>query len=123
MDQLRTEPAIVVAAATAALVTTVGAAASRTRSRGLALGVGLGTAAAGAIAQGLVTRSLVAPAHRVDDARNLGAAEMLDAVAESRLDADMWEAIRAVAPAPYTASGGADALDPTDPHGMAGATR
>ena len=54
---------------------------------------------------------------RVEDARNEGAAQMLDAVAESRLDPDLWDVIRAVPAAAYADDDCPDCPDPTNPHG------
>lgn len=87
---IHSEPAAIVGAVAAAFA--VGAAVRRERSSAIAAAM----AGLVALGQAVVTRSLVSPVATVEDARNEGAAEMLDAVAESRLDSDLWEAIRAV---------------------------
>jgi hypothetical protein len=109
--RVRYEPALGVGAV-AAVVALVGVAITRQRSTAVAAGV----AAAVALGQAFAARSLVSPVATVEDARNEGAAEMLDAVAESRLDPDMWEAIREV-PAAVPENDDTEGLDPAHPHG------
>lgn len=105
------EPALGVGAV-AAVVAAVGVAITRKRSTAVAAGV----AAVVALGQAVAARSVVSPVATVEDARNEGAAEMLDAVAESRLDADMWEAIRET-PAAVPEDAAAEGPDPSHPHG------
>jgi hypothetical protein len=112
MSRIRFESAIIIGAV-AAVVGVAGVAATRRQSTAIAAGIAGGVA----LVQAVATRSLVSPVTRVEDARNEGAAQMLDAVAESRLDPDLWEAIRAVPPAAYADDDCSDCLDPTDPHG------
>lgn len=112
MSRIHFEPAVMVGAI-AAMFGAAGVAATRRQSIAIAAGI----AAGAAVVQAVATRSLVSPVASVEDARNEGAAEMLDAVAESRLDADLWEAIRAVPAAAYTEDDRPDRLDPSDPHG------
>jgi hypothetical protein len=106
------EPALGVGAV-AAVVAVVGVAVTCKRSTAVAAGV----AALVALGQAVAARSLVSPVATVEDARNEGAAEILDAVAESRLDPDLWEAIRAVPPAVRQADDATEGLDPSHPHG------
>lgn len=106
---IHSEPAVIVGAIAAAFA--VGAAVRRERSSAIAAGM----AGLVALGQAVVTRSLVAPVGTVEDARNEGAAEMLDAVAESRLDPDMWEAIRAVPAAGVVDDDCRDCPEPAPP--------
>jgi hypothetical protein len=112
MSRIHFEPAVMIGAV-AAVFGVAGVAATRRQSTTIAAGIAAGVA----LVQAFVTRSLVSPVASVEDARNEGAAQMLDAVAESRLDADLWEAIRAVPAAAYTEDDRPDRLDPSDPHG------
>jgi hypothetical protein len=109
--RVRYEPALSVGAV-AAVVAVIGVAATRRRSTAVAAGV----AAAVALGQAVAARSVVSPVASVEDARNVGAAEMLDAVAESRLDPDMWETIRMV-PAAVPDDDADTGLNPAHPHG------
>jgi hypothetical protein len=109
--RVRYEPALGVGAV-AAMLALVGVAITRKRSTAVAAG----TAAVVALGQTVATRCLVSPVATVEDARNEGAAVMLDAVAESRLDPDIWEAIREV-PVAVPEDDAAEGLDPSHPHG------
>ena len=105
------EPALSVGAV-AAMLALLGVAITRNRSTAVAAGV----AAAVALGQTVAIRALVSPVATVEDARNEGAAEILDAVAESRLDPDLWEAIRAV-PEAVPGEDTTEGLNPSHPHG------
>ena len=67
-------------------------------------------------AGGMALRQLVTPvassAAQVEDARNEGAAEILDAMAESRLDEDLWQVIRQVPAKSADTEPCPDCLDP-----------
>jgi hypothetical protein len=112
MSRIEFEPAVM-AGAVAAVFGVAGVAATRRQSTTIAAGIAAGVA----LVQAVITRSLVSPVTSVENARNEGAAQMLDAVAESRLDPDLWEAIRAVPAATYADGDYPDHLDPSDPHG------
>ena len=106
---IHSEPAVIVGAVAAAFA--AGAAVRRERSFAIAAGM----AGLVALGQAVVTRSLVSPIAIVEDARNEGAAEMLDAVAESRLDPELWEAIRAVPAAAIVEDDCLDCPEPAPP--------
>jgi hypothetical protein len=112
MSHIRFEPAIIIGAV-AVVVSVAGVTATRRQSTAIAVGM----AGSVALLQAVSTRSFVAPVTRVEDARNEGAAQMLDAVAESRLDPDLWDAIRAVPPAAYADDDCPDCPDPNNRHG------
>jgi hypothetical protein len=112
MSHIRFEPAIIIGAV-AVVVSVAGVTTMRRQSTATAVGI----AGCVALLQAVATRSLVAPVTRVEDARNEGAAQMLDAVAESRLDPDLWDAIRAVPPAADADDDCPDCPDPSNPHG------
>jgi hypothetical protein len=98
MSRIHFEPAVTVGAV-AAVLSVAGVTATRRPSTAIAAAIAGGVA----LVQAVATRSLVSPVTRVEDARNEGAAEMLDAIAESRLDPDLWDAVRAVPAAVYVA--------------------
>ena len=104
---IRSEPVVILGAVAAAFAV-VGVAVRRERSSVIAAGI----AGVVALGQAVMTRSLVSPVATVEAARNEGAAQMLDAVAESRLDPDMWEAIRAVPAVGNVDDDCPDCLDP-----------